>query len=136
MLDQRDRLSCLSVGEPGYYFTTRRQKKGEAVKQPMEADFDVQVREGHVEVIFRPTESHISFGILVDPKDIARLGRLSRSATVRHAKTGDTGDYSASEVEAVAFRLASAAISDRIPTGNKFLARPRRRPLIRFQIQS
>jgi hypothetical protein len=39
----------------------------------MEADFDVQVREGHVEVIFRPTESHISFGILVDPKDIARL---------------------------------------------------------------
>ena len=72
------------------------------MKQTMEADFDVQVREGHVEVIFRPTESHISFGILVDPKDIARLGRLSRSANVRHAKTGDTGDYSASEVEAVA----------------------------------
>ena len=55
----------------------------------------------------------MSFGILVDPKDIARLGRLSRSANIRHAKTGDTGDYSASEVEAVAFRLASAAISDR-----------------------
>jgi hypothetical protein len=88
-------------------------EKGKAVKQPMEADFDVQVREGHVEVIFRPTESHMSFGILVDPKDIARLGRLSRSANIRHAKTGDTGDYSASEVEAVAFRLASAAISDR-----------------------
>jgi hypothetical protein len=48
-------------------------EKGEAVKQPMEADFDVQVREGHVEVIFRPTESHLSFGILVDPKDIAPL---------------------------------------------------------------
>ena len=106
------------------------------MKQPIEADFDVQIREGHVEVIFRPTESHISFGILVDSKDIARLGRLSRSANVGHAKTGDTGDYSASDVEAVAFRLASAAISDRIPTGNKFLARPRRRPLIRFQIQS
>jgi hypothetical protein len=88
-------------------------ENGEAVKQPMEAEFDVQVREGHVKVIFRPTESHMSFGILVDPKDIARLGRLSRSANIRHAKTGDTGDDSASEVEAVAFRLASAAISDR-----------------------
>src|SRR5665811_223009 len=87
-------------------------EKGEAVKQPMEADFDVQVREGHVEVLFRPTESHMSFGILVDPKDIARLGRLSRSANVRHAK-GDTGDYTASDVEGMAFQLASAAISNR-----------------------
>jgi len=100
-------------GRAGLLFYEAAPERGEAVKQPMEADFDVQVREGHVEVIFRPTESHISFGILVDPKDIARLGRLSRSANVRHAKTGDTGDYSASEVEAVAFRLASAAISDR-----------------------
>jgi hypothetical protein len=79
----------------------------------MEADFDVQVLEGHVVVIFRPTESHYSFGILVDPKDIARLGRLSRSPSVRHAETGDTGDYSLREVEAMAFQLASAAISDR-----------------------
>ena len=100
-------------GHAGLLFYDAAAEKGEAVKQPIEADFDVQVREGHVEVIFRPTESHISFGILVDPKDIARLGRLSRSANVRHAKTGDTGDYSASEVEAVAFRLASAAINDR-----------------------
>ena len=96
------------MGEPGYYFTTQKQKRVKPVKQPMEADFDVQVREGHVEVLFRPTESHISFGILVDPKDIARLGRLSRSANVRHAKTGDTGDYSASEVEAVAGNVHSA----------------------------
>jgi hypothetical protein len=81
--------------------------------QRMEADFDVRVFEGHVEVIFRPTQSHYSFGILVDPKDIARFGRLSQSPNVQHAKTGDTGDYSAGEVEAVAFRLASAAISDR-----------------------
>ena len=100
-------------GRAGLLFYDAAAEKGEAVRQPMEADFDVQVREGHVEVIFRPTESHMSFGILVDPKDIARLGRLSRSANVRHAKTGDTGDYSASEVEAVAFGLASAAISDR-----------------------
>jgi hypothetical protein len=83
------------------------------VKQPMEADFDVQVLEGHVAVTFRPTESHYSYGVLVDLKDIAQFGRLSRSANVRHAKTGDTGDYSASEVDAMAFQLASAAISDR-----------------------
>src|SRR5450830_353249 len=57
-------------------------EKGEAVKQPMEADFDVQVREGHVEVIFRPTESHMSFGILVDPKDI-RSARPSLSISDR-----------------------------------------------------
>jgi hypothetical protein len=82
------------------------------VKQPMEADFDVQVLEGHVGVTFRPTQSHYSFGVLVDPKDIARFGRLSQSPNVRHAKTGDTGDYSSSEVEAMAFRLASAAISN------------------------
>jgi hypothetical protein len=81
------------------------------VKQPMEADFDVQVLEGHVEVMFRPTQSRFSFGILAD-EDIAQFGRLSRSASVRHAKTGDTGDYSSSEVEAMAFRLASAAISN------------------------
>ena len=40
---------------------------------PIEADFDVQVREGHVEVIFRPTQSHYSFGVLVDPEYIARF---------------------------------------------------------------
>jgi hypothetical protein len=83
------------------------------VKRPMEADFDVQVREGHVEVIFRPTDSHFSFGILVDPKDIAQFGRLSQSPNVRHAKRGDIGDYSSSEVQAMAFRLAFAAISGR-----------------------
>jgi hypothetical protein len=83
------------------------------VKQPMEADFDVQVLEGHVEVIFRPMHSYFTYGILVDHEDIEQYGRLSRSANVRHAKTGDTGDYSASEVEAMAFQLASAAINDR-----------------------
>jgi hypothetical protein len=79
----------------------------------MEADFDVQVREGHVEVIFGPTHSYFTYGILVDLKDIARFGRLSRPPNVRHAKTGDTGDYSESDIEAMSFRLASAAISGR-----------------------
>ena len=79
----------------------------------MEADFDVQVREGGVDVTFRPTESHYSYGLLVDPYDIARLGHLSRSPNARHAKTGDTGEYPSGDVEATAFRLASAAIGGR-----------------------
>jgi hypothetical protein len=56
----------------------------------MEADFDVQIREGGVDVTFRPTESNYSYGLLVDPDDIARLGPLSRSPNTRDAKTGDT----------------------------------------------
>jgi hypothetical protein len=79
----------------------------------MEADFDVQVREGHVEVIFRPTHSYFTYGILVDRNDIDRFGPLSLRPDVRHAKTGDTGDYVSSDIEAMAFRLASAAISGR-----------------------
>jgi hypothetical protein len=80
----------------------------------METDFDVQIREGGVDVTFRPTESHYSYGLLVDPDDIARLGPLSRSPnTQHHAKTGDTGEYPSGDVEATAFRLASAAIGGR-----------------------
>jgi hypothetical protein len=79
-------------------------------KHPMAADFDVRVRESGVDVTFRPTASHYSFAFLADPKDIAQLGRLSRSAIVRHAKTGDTGEYYLSDVETLAFRLASGAI--------------------------
>jgi hypothetical protein len=79
----------------------------------MEADFDVQVREGGVDVTFKPTESHYSYGLLVDPEDIARLGHLSRSPRARHVNTGDTGEYPSGDVEATAFRLASAAIGDR-----------------------
>jgi hypothetical protein len=70
----------------------------------MEADFDVQIREGGVDVTFRPTESNYSYGLLVDPDDIARLGPLSRSPNTRDAKTGDTGEYPSGDVEATAFR--------------------------------
>jgi hypothetical protein len=75
------------------------------VKKPNEKDFDVEINEGYVEVIFRPTKSHYSFAVLAD-----RRG-LSQSPDVRHAKTGDTGEYMESEVRDMAFRLASRAIS-------------------------
>jgi hypothetical protein len=48
----------------------------------------VNVKESHVSVMFKPTDSCYNFGRLADPEDIARYGPLSRSPNVRHAKTG------------------------------------------------
>jgi hypothetical protein len=73
------------------------------VKQPIENDFDVRSHDAGVET-FRPTESQYSFVLLAD------RGSLSPRASVRHGKTGDTGDYASVDVEATAFRVACAAI--------------------------
>src|SRR5215468_10167808 len=59
------------------------------MKHPTPSDFIVNVEEGNVSVIFKPSDSYYSFGRLADPEDIARHGPLSRSPNVRHAKTGD-----------------------------------------------
>jgi hypothetical protein len=74
------------------------------VKQPIEADFDIQVRDAEVEITFKPMMSHYSFPLL------SGRHRVSPRASVRHAKTGDIGDYALGDVEAMAFRLACAAI--------------------------
>jgi hypothetical protein len=74
------------------------------VKQPIETDFDVQNHDAGVDVTFRPTESQYSFVLLADRRS------LSPRASVRHGKTGDTGDYASGDVEATAFRVACAAI--------------------------
>jgi hypothetical protein len=74
------------------------------VKQPIESDFDIENHDAGVDVTFRPTESQYSFVLL------AHRGSLSPRASVRHGKTGDTGDYAAGDVEATAFRVACAAI--------------------------
>lgn len=76
------------------------------MKQPAEADFDVRITDVGVDVFFRPTMSYFHYVFLTDPRDIARWGRLS---DVEHAKIVDTGDYLWTDVEALAFRLASAA---------------------------
>ena len=58
------------------------------MKQPIETDFDVRNHDAGVDVTFRPTESQYSFVLLADRS-------LSPRASVRHGKTGDTGDYAA-----------------------------------------
>jgi hypothetical protein len=80
------------------------------IPQPREADYDVELLDGGVQVTFRPTSSEFTYRQLADPADIAREGPLSRSPNVCHAKTGDTGSYDEREVEAMAFRLASVAV--------------------------
>jgi len=65
-------------------------KAGKSMKHPTPSDFIVNVKESHVSVMFKPTDSYYNFGRLTDPGDIARHGPLSQSPNVRHAKTGDT----------------------------------------------
>jgi hypothetical protein len=72
-------------------------------------DFDVRVGQSGVVVIFKPTMSEYSFDFLADPKDIAQHGPISTIFNVRHAATGDTGNYSEREVSAMAFELARQA---------------------------
>ncbi|MFY9837561.1 MAG: hypothetical protein WAK55_14060 [Xanthobacteraceae bacterium] len=88
-------------------------KKGERMKRPNSSDFEINVTSAGVEVIFKPTKSRYSFNRLIDEKDISRFGPIS-PARVRHAgPTGDSGDYSSGDVEAMALRLASEAVSRR-----------------------
>jgi hypothetical protein len=78
------------------------------MKYPTPSDFIVNVDESSVSVIFKPSDSHYSFGRLADPEDIARYGPLSQSPNVR---TGDTGDYPSDEVAQMAHSLAVKAIT-------------------------
>jgi hypothetical protein len=81
------------------------------MKHPTPSDFIVNVEESNGSVIFKPSDSYYSFGRLADPEDIARYGPLSQSPNVRHAKTGDTGDYPSEEVAQMAHSLAVKAIT-------------------------
>jgi hypothetical protein len=106
-------MTMLQICEPRHCFfcSNRADPSGEArMKRPTESDFEINVTGGGVEVIFKPTKSHYSYNRLVDPKDIARFGPIS-PARVHHAgATGDTGDYSSHDVEAMALRLAADAV--------------------------
>jgi hypothetical protein len=81
------------------------------MKHPTPSDFIISVEENNVSVIFKPSDSHYSFGRLADPEDIARHGPLSTSPNARHAKTGNTGDYAPEEVAQMAHSLAVKAIT-------------------------
>ncbi len=70
------------------------------MKEPNEADYDVKVGVGAVEVTFKPTSSHFTYNsrtILVDPGN-------STSSTIITSQTGDT--YWSNAVQAMARRLA------------------------------
>jgi hypothetical protein len=75
----------------------------------MEADFNIQIHDTNVAVTFKPMMRHYSFPLLAGRR------KVSPRARVRHAKTGDTGDYASGDVEAMAFRVACAAIKGHRP---------------------
>ena len=80
------------------------------MKCPAESNFHVVASKAAIEVIFKPTNSHYTFTHFVDRRDIVEFGPLSPDPRIRHAgRSGDTGAYSAHEVQAMAFRLASDA---------------------------
>ena len=71
------------------------------MKQPTKTDFDAEVDNAVVHVVFRPTESYYDYYRLAD-------GGLSLPPIIRHTKTGDTGDYASTEVRALADEVAQA----------------------------
>jgi hypothetical protein len=80
---------------------------GVPMKHPVRGDFDTAVTEAGVNVTFKPTNSIYSFYKLAGSDDVARLGPVSLGP-VRHAgPSGDTEDYPADEVQAMAQRIAS-----------------------------
>ena len=76
------------------------------MKQPTKADYDATVDDAGVHVVFRPTESYYDYYLLAD-------GGLSRPPIIRHRKTGDTGDYAPSDVQAMAYEVAEAKCRSR-----------------------
>lgn len=73
------------------------------MKQPSISDFTDKVTSKYVTVFFIPYKSEIVFPVLPD-------GSLG-PPNFRHAKTGDTGEYSEHEVLAMAQRLAEEALA-------------------------
>jgi hypothetical protein len=81
------------------------------MKQPVKEDFTVDVQEGGVTVLFKPTWSSYTYYRLADPDDIKRFGPLSPVPdNIRHAGSGDTGDYWSDQVQKMAYSLASNAV--------------------------
>jgi hypothetical protein len=78
------------------------------MKRPTDADFDAKLKGGAIEVRFTPADSYYLFARLADLDDIAQFGPVSREPSVRHARHGDLGDYSAHAGEVVAKARAAA----------------------------
>ncbi len=89
------------------------------MKHPVRSDFATAVAEAGVTVTFTPTNGVFSFYRLAGGDAIARLGADSPQA-VRHAgASGDTADYPADEVQAMAQHIASEIAAAVWPVGDE-----------------
>jgi hypothetical protein len=77
--------------------------------RPVENDFKISVTENFVEVDFLQTRSLYIFTRLATEREIADFGPLSPAPVERHPTRGGVRGYDASEVRAMALRLATAA---------------------------
>jgi hypothetical protein len=68
------------------------------MKKPSASDYDVRIHGSNLVVRFKPTESEFHF--------VHYEGRVSTVPDVRHAKTGDTGEYIAGEIGPLALSIA------------------------------
>jgi hypothetical protein len=79
------------------------------MKHPQTGDFDTAVTEAGVTVTFKPTNSVYSFYRLAGSEDVARLGPVAPGSVRQAGPAGDTADYPADEVQAMAQRIAAEA---------------------------
>jgi hypothetical protein len=77
------------------------------MKHPTRSDFHTAVTGTNVAVTFAPTNSIYSFERLAGTEDIARLGPVSLGGVQHAGPSGDTGEYAADEVQAMAQLVAA-----------------------------
>jgi hypothetical protein len=75
------------------------------MKQPNKTAFDVHDEGSTVVVTFTPTKSYFTYARL-HKSEWDKHGKISKYPKVRHAKTGDTGEYVDEEVSDFAYNLA------------------------------
>jgi hypothetical protein len=79
-------------------------------RQPVETDFKIEVSEDTIVVHFLPTRSVFTFTRFTTTKDIAEFGGVSPDPVEQHtSRRAGTRSYNATEVRAMAFRLATEA---------------------------
>src|SRR5436190_2091616 len=93
----------------------RDQPERRQMKHPKKSDFETETTDADVAVTFQPTKSTYKFSRLADPGDVAKHGPISADPNVRHAATGDTGDYSATAVLQMAHSVALDAVRHHRP---------------------
>lgn len=78
------------------------------MKHPKKDDFETETSDASVVATFMPTNSEYTFTRPADAADISKFGPVSLEPTVWHP-AGDTGDYSAAEVQRMALSVAQEA---------------------------